>query len=203
MTDRRPLLPGTVRDVSGRLASLLSLSEIEVVEMAEREESFSFRLWRYEGEAGELIPLLQSAQDHFGYIPRRAIKYISEVTNIPESTVYGVITFYSQFRLRPMGKYVIRICDGTACHVQGSNSLLEVVRDELGIDVGDTTEDGIFTLFSVACLGCCSLAPVVMINEETHGSLTPALLRKLLRGIRREERSGKPTPAGGGTGGGR
>jgi NADH-quinone oxidoreductase subunit E len=155
--------------------------------MAAESESFGYRLWRYDGAPGELIPLLQSAQDHFGYIPRRAIKYISEVTNIPESTVFGVITFYSQFRLQPMGKYVIRVCAGTACHVSGSRMLISVAQDELGIEVDDTTKDGLFTLSTVACLGCCSLAPVIMINQETHGRLTAASLRKVLRGYRRRE----------------
>ena len=132
-----------------------------VITTAAKQDDFRYRLWRYDGAPGELIPLLQSAQDHFGYIPRRAINYIAEVTGIPESEVYGVITFYSQFRLQPMGKYVVRAC----------------------------AEDGLFTLNTVACIGCCSLAPVVMINDETHGRLTPASLRKLLRGYRRRERS--------------
>jgi NADH-quinone oxidoreductase subunit E len=154
--------------------------------MTRTEESFGYRLWRYDGQPGELIPLLQSAQEHFGYIPRRAIKYISGVTDVPESTIYGVITFYSQFRLQPMGKYVIRVCAGTACHVSGAKVLIEAVQDELGVEVGDTTEDGLFTLFTVACLGCCSLAPVIMINDETHGRLTPATARKLVRTYRRK-----------------
>lgn len=162
-----------------------------VIVTAAREEDFSYRLWRYDGAPGELIPLLQSAQDHFGYIPRRAISYISSVTGIPESEVYGVITFYSQFRLQPMGKYVIRACDGTACHVSGSRMIIDSIEDELGIEVGGTTDDGLFTLNTVACIGCCSLAPVIMINEETHGRLTPAAVRKLLRGYRRRERAAK------------
>ncbi len=157
---------------------------------------FTYRLWRYDGAQGELIPLLQSAQDHFGYIPRRAIKYISSVTHIPESTVYGVITFYNQFRLHPMGKHVIRLCVGTACHVSGAKFLVETVQDELGIEVGETTDDGIFTLSTVACLGCCSLAPVMMIDEETHGRLTPAAVRKILRGIRRAEKEKDAGTAG-------
>ena len=152
-----------------------------------KEAAFSYRLWRYQGAPGELIPLLQSAQEHFGYIPRRAIKYISEVTNTPESTIYGVVTFYSQFRMQPMGKYQIRLCCGTACHVAGAPLLLDTLRDELGVEENGTTEDGLFTLFTVACLGCCSLAPAMMINEDTHGSLTPAEARNIIRNIRRAE----------------
>jgi len=160
-----------------------------VIVTAGREDNFSYRLWRYDGAPGELIPLLQSAQDHFGYIPRKAISYIAGVTGVPESEVYGVITFYSQFRLQPMGKYVIRACDGTACHVSGSRMIIDTIEDELGIEVGGTTDDGLFTLNTVACIGCCSLAPVIMINDDTHGQLTPASLRKLLREVRRKEKA--------------
>ena len=155
------------------------------------EEKFTYRLWRYDGAPGELIPLLQSAQDHFGYIPRRAISYISSVTGIPESDIYGVITFYSQFRLQPMGKYVIRACAGTACHVSGSRMIIDTIEDELGIEVNDTTADGVFTLFSVACIGCCSLAPVMMINDETYGNLKPSTARRILRKIRRQALAGE------------
>jgi len=161
------------------------------------QEKFTYRLWRYDGAPGELIPLLQSAQDHFGYIPRRAISYISSVTGISESDVYGVITFYSQFRLQPMGKYVVRACAGTACHVSGAKTIIETIEDELGIEVGDTTEDGLFTLNTVACIGCCSLAPVIMINDDTHGRLTPASLRKLLREYRRREEAARREEAEG------
>ncbi|KPK75704.1 MAG: hypothetical protein AMJ79_10200 [Phycisphaerae bacterium SM23_30] len=170
--------------------------------MAERQENFGYRLWRYDGAPGELIPLLQSAQDHFGYIPRRAISYISSVTGIPESEVFGVITFYSQFRLQPMGKYVIRACAGTACHVSSAKVIRETIEDELGIEIGGTTEDGLFTLNTVACIGCCSLSPVIMVNEDTYGQLTPALVRKLLRRYRRREEQApkETTVAGGGAG---
>lgn len=152
-------------------------------------EEFTHNLWRYDGSPGELIPLLQSAQDHFGYIPRRAIDYISTVTGIPESEVFGVITFYSQFRLRPMGKYVIRVCAGTACHVSGADLIRDTIEDELGIEVGETTGDGLFTLNTVACIGCCSLAPVIMVNNNTHGRLTPSEVRSIIRKYRRGEKS--------------
>lgn len=153
-----------------------------------QQEEFSYRLWRYDGAPGELIPLLQSAQEHFGYIPRRAIKYISDVTSVPESTIYGVITFYSQFRLAPMGKHVVRCCVGTACHVSGAKTLTGVIGDELGVEVGGTTADGLFTFFTVACIGCCSLAPVMVVDDETHGRLTPAAVRKIIRAIKRAEK---------------
>jgi len=153
------------------------------------KEEFTHNLWRYDGSPGELIPLLQSAQDHFGYIPRRAIDYISTVTGIPESEIFGVITFYSQFRLRPMGKYVIRACAGTACHVSGAELIRDTIEDELGVEVGETTEDGLFTLNTVACIGCCSLAPVIMVNDNTHGRLTPSEVRTIIRKYKRGEKS--------------
>jgi NADH-quinone oxidoreductase subunit E len=156
------------------------------------DTSFNFRLWRYDGEPGELIPLLQAAQDHYGYIPEHAIEQISAATGYQPAKIYGVITFYNQFRLQPMGKHVIRMCQGTACHVAGAKTLLEVVEDELGIHEGETDKDGLFTLSCVACIGCCSLAPVMMINEDTFGKLDPKKIRATLRKIRRESQSGKP-----------
>jgi NADH-quinone oxidoreductase subunit E len=128
-----------------------------------------------------LIPLLQSAQDSYGYIPEKVIHYVSEIVGIPAAEIYGVITFYAQFRLKPLGKNVIKICEGTACHVNGAKSILNTLQNELGVSVDETTEDGLFTLQSVACIGCCSLAPVIMINDETHGNLTPDKTRKVLR----------------------
>ena len=146
-------------------------------------------LWRYQDEPGRLIPLLQSAQETYGYISETAIKYISGVTRIPESEIYGVITFYKQFRLRPLGKYFVRLCDGTACHVNNAKILKEIVEDELQLEGNDTTEDGLFTLELVACLGCCSLAPVIMINDQTYGRLTPQKLRKTLRKYQKQEKT--------------
>ncbi len=144
-------------------------------------------LWNYEGEKGQLIPLLQSAQESYGYISETSIRYISGVTGVPEAEIYGVITFYKQFRLKPLGKYLIRLCDGTACHVNNAKQLKEIIEDELALTNGDTTEDGKFTLSPVACLGCCSLAPVVMINDKTYGRLTPQKLRKILKKYQRGE----------------
>ena len=140
-------------------------------------------------QTGSLIPLLQSAQDSYGYIPEKVIHYISELVEIPAADIYGVITFYSQFRLQPLGKNVIRICEGTACHVNGAKSILSVLQDELKIGVEETTDDGLFSLQSVACIGCCSLAPVITINEETHGNLTAKSLRKIIKKYRRTQKA--------------
>lgn len=160
---------------------------------------FSFRLWRYAGESGELIPLLQAAQDHYGYIPEHAIEQISAATGIPPAKIYGVITFYNQFRLQPMGKYVIRLCEGTACHVAGAKTLLEIIEDELGIHEGETDDDGLFTILTVACIGCCSLAPVMVVNDETFGKLDAKKVRSILRKIKREAQQAKSQPQAAGT----
>ncbi|MGE5401594.1 MAG: NADH-quinone oxidoreductase subunit NuoE [Ignavibacteriales bacterium] len=135
-----------------------------------------------------LIPLLQSAQDSYGYIPEKIIYYISELVGIPAAEIYGVITFYAQFRLKPLGKNIIRICEGTACHVNGAKTVLAILQDELGISIGETSEDLIFSLQSVACLGCCSLAPVMMINDETFGNLTKEKICKAIRKYRSSDK---------------
>lgn len=133
---------------------------------------------------GSLITILQKTQDIYGYLPKEAIVYISERTGVAESEIMGVATFYTQFRLVPVGKYLIMLCQGTACHVNSSELILQTVKDELGIDDGETTEDGLFSLKCVACLGCCSLSPVMMINEDTYGSLTPEKTKKILKELR-------------------
>jgi len=133
---------------------------------------------------GSLITILQKTQDIYGYLPKEAIIYISEKTNIAESEIMGVATFYTQFRLAPVGKYLIMLCQGTACHVNSSELILQTIKDELNIDDGETTEDGLFTLKCVACLGCCSLSPAMMINDNTYGSLTPDKTKKILKELR-------------------
>ncbi len=136
---------------------------------------------------GSLITILQKTQDIYGYLPKEAIEYISRKTGIAESEIMGVATFYTQFRLTPVGKYLIMLCQGTACHVNSSELILQTIKDELGIDDGETTQDGLFSLKCVACLGCCSLSPVMMINENTYGSLTPDKTKKILRELREAE----------------
>ncbi|NMA55703.1 MAG: NADH-quinone oxidoreductase subunit NuoE [Firmicutes bacterium] len=130
-------------------------------------------LARHRGEQGSLIPVLQEVQAAQGYISREAIEAVSAALKIPATEIYGVATFYAQFHLTPRGRHVVRVCQGTACHVRGAAKILEAMQKELGIGPGETTEDLRFTLEPVACLGCCGLAPVMMINENTHGRLTP------------------------------
>ena len=135
------------------------------------------------------IPLLQGIQTKYGYLPLDALKHASKGTGIPASHLYGVATFYKQFRLTPMGKNMIRVCLGTACHVQGAGRVHEVTREQLKIaDTKDTTDDLLFTVEPVACLGCCSLAPVVMVGETTHGKLDAPKTRKLVRKYDKEEK---------------
>ena len=141
-------------------------------------------LEEYADIKGSLITILQHTQDIYGYLPKEAIELISEKTGIATSEIMGVGTFYTQFRFEPVGKYLIMLCQGTACHVNGSELILQTVKDELGIDDGQTTADGLFSLKCVACLGCCSLSPVMMINEDTYGSLTPDKTKKILRVLR-------------------
>ncbi len=135
----------------------------------------------YEGVKGSLIAILQKAQEIYGYLPEDVIGYISERTGIAPARIFGVATFYAQFRLKPVGKYLIMLCQGTACHVNGSELISSAITDELGIEDGDTTEDGLFSLKHVACLGCCSLSPVMMINDQTYSTLTPDKTKKVLR----------------------
>lgn len=138
---------------------------------------------KYAGIPGSLIAILQETQDIYGYLPLAALQAIADKTGNKRAKIYGIATFYSQFRLKPVGKYVILQCQGTACHVLGSKEIGSAISDELGIAPGETTADGLFTLEDVACLGCCSLAPVVMINGEAYGKLTPQSIRKILQDI--------------------
>jgi len=166
------------------------MTDVSIREDKKEILNFKIDLINKRHQEGSLITLLQSAQDSYGYVPEKVIHYISELVGIPSSEIYGVLTFYSQFRLKPMGKNIIRICEGTACHVNGAKSVLSVLQDELGISVDETSEDGLFTLQSVACLGCCSLAPVMMINHETHGNLTSEKIKKVIRNYKSKEHSG-------------
>jgi len=140
---------------------------------------------KYKGKAGNLIPLLQGTQEVFGFIPHDAFMKISNETGIPVTDLYGVATFYAQFRLVPSGKYIIKMCHGTACHVQSVTAVTNQLLDFLEIKDGETTTDRLFTLETVACLGCCSLAPVMMINEDTYGKLSPAQGLKIVKEIKR------------------
>lgn len=141
----------------------------------------------YKSVKGSLITILQKAQEIYGYLPADVIVHIAEQTGTPIARVMGVATFYTQFRFTPVGKYLIMLCQGTACHVNGSERIELAIKEELGIEDGQTTEDGLFTLKNVVCLGCCSLSPVMMINDNTYGNLTPDKAKQIIKELRGEQ----------------
>lgn len=143
-------------------------------------------LTKYGQKPGSLIPLLQGTQELYGYLPNGSFAAISEVTGVAEADIYGVATFYAQFRLNPVGKNIIKVCHGTACHVQDANKITDALKDYLGVNDGETTTDGEFTLESVACLGCCSLAPVMMIGENTYGKLNGKGAVKIIKEMKNQ-----------------
>ncbi|MBF0100129.1 MAG: NADH-quinone oxidoreductase subunit NuoE [Desulfobacterales bacterium] len=125
-------------------------------------------------ERGQLIPILQQIQEKIGYIPKEAIVKVSEVLSISQAAVYGVATFYNQFRFVPPGKYPIKVCLGTACHVKGADIILENFERKLGIKEGETTQNREFSVERVACVGCCALAPVALVGEQVYGHMAPS-----------------------------
>lgn len=144
--------------------------------MPEKREKFlalDKAIQRHKGEPGALMPVLQEAQNIFGYVPKEVQQHIAEGLGVTLAEVYGVATFYAQFSLEPKGQYVIGVCLGTACYVKGSQKVLDRLSEELKIPVGKTTADGTFTLNATRCLGACGLAPVMMVNDEVYGRLTP------------------------------
>ncbi len=144
-------------------------------------------LQTYADTKGSLITILQQAQEIYGYLPTDVMYHIASRTGSTPAKVLGVATFYTQFRFTPVGKYLILLCDGTACHVNGSARIAEAISEHLSIQSGETSADGLFSLNIVACLGCCSLSPVMMINEDTYGSLTPAKAVEILKEIQAKE----------------
>lgn len=145
-------------------------------------------LEKYGNNSGNLITILQKAQEIYGYLPTDVIYKVAEQTGSTPAKVMGVATFYTQFRLKPVGKYLLMLCKGTACHVNGADRIETALSEELGISDGETTDDGLFSIKNVACLGCCSLSPVMMINDETYGSLTPEKAVGIIRELK--ERGG-------------
>jgi NADH:ubiquinone oxidoreductase subunit E len=136
---------------------------------------------RYPSGRGSLIPILQDIQDRLGYISPQSLDELQRLTGISASEAYGVATFYTQFRFKPAGRHKIQVCNGTACHVRESRRLTEEMARQLGVDVGETTADGNFSLERVACLGCCALSPVVAVDGKVHANMTPKKVASLLR----------------------
>jgi NADH-quinone oxidoreductase subunit E len=148
------------------------------------EERLKTILSGSQGGQDALIPLLQKVQEDLGYVPEEAVFAISERTGIPASEVFGVVTFYAQFRLEPRGRNLISVCLGTACHVLGGAKILEALERHLNVQYGETTPDMEFTLAEVRCLGSCSLAPVMVVNQDTYGRLTPDKAIKIVERYR-------------------
>jgi NADH-quinone oxidoreductase subunit E len=158
--DIKAPLPGRKLTFDERLDSILSL---------------------YRGDEGELIPILQKVQGEFGYVPESAIRGIAEFLHLPEVTVFGVVTFYAQFKLVPTGRNVVRVCRGTACHVRGGARILREAQKQLGIKPGESTPDLEYALETVACIGACALAPTMVINKDTYGQMTPKKVAEVLK----------------------
>ncbi len=142
---------------------------------------------KYTGVDGSLISILQNIQQLYGYLPLPVLEHISDRLGIKKAKIYGVATFYAQFRFTPVGKHLILLCQGTACHVNGADKIETALCDELQVEMGGTTEDRLFTLNEAACLGCCSLAPVMMIDGQAYGPLTPDKARNVIRAIYKQE----------------
>jgi NADH-quinone oxidoreductase E subunit len=138
---------------------------------------------KFDGNRSDLIPVLQSIQDRLGYLPEEAMSKTARFLNIAESSVYGVATFYSQFYLTPQGRHKVKVCQGTACHVRGSEAITKAVSNLLGIKPGETSKDFEFTVERVACFGACAIAPVVVIDEKVYGNMTPEKTTKVLKAI--------------------
>jgi NADH:ubiquinone oxidoreductase subunit E len=155
------------------------LSETESIDRIELDIVNSI-IENHKKNKGNSITLLQDIQEKFGYLPYVILSYTSKKLKIPLADLYGVATFYAQFSFNKKGKYVITCCDGTACHVKGAPLLIEFCENYLGIKPGETTKDGLFTLETVACFGCCAISPVITINDDFYGNLTPKKTKQIL-----------------------
>lgn len=160
---------GTECSCSSRFADVSDLRPVEEI------------IERYGEEKGALIPLLQDAQDAYGYLDEKIMRELARRAGYQLSQLYGVATFFSQFRLKPIGEYLIKVCHGTACHVAGATQITDEVCNQLDIKEGETTPDEKFTLESVMCVGACSLSPIMIVGEDTHGKLKPTSIKKILK----------------------
>ena len=146
----------------------------------QKDEKMEEILSKYKQDKSNLIQILNEVQEAYGYVPRNAQLEISKYLDIPMAEIYGVITFYSRFSLKPKGKYNVAVCLGTACFVKGSEKILDKLKEKLGIDVGQTTKDGKFSIEATRCIGACGLAPVFTVNGEVYGKATPEMLEKVI-----------------------
>jgi len=142
---------------------------------------------KHSANPGSMIAVLQEIQEQYGYVPAEAILRVSKGTGVPAADIYGIVTFYAQFRLIPLGDHLIRICHGTACHLNGAELIAESLAPVVGAKEGETSADKRYTVERVACLGCCSLAPTIMIGNETYGRLTPDSVRKVMKEFEKQQ----------------
>lgn len=147
----------------------------------EQEDKLMEVIQKHKGERGATIPVLHEAQEIYGYLPVEVQKMISEGLDVPLAEIYGIVTFYTQFSLNPKGEFPIGVCLGTACYVKGSGDILDKIKLDLGIDVGECTPDGKFSLDATRCIGACGLAPVITIGEDVHGRIAPDDVVKILK----------------------
>ncbi len=165
------------------------MSELKTAEEAVKLRKVWEILNRYDSDPGKIIPILQAVQEEYRYLPEEVMILVASVLKISPAKVFGIATFYSHFSLEPKGKYVIRVCDGTACHVKGSGNIIKTVRKCLGLKGKEkSTSDLLFTLETVSCLGACGLAPVVVINDQVYGQVDEAKMKGLVDEIRKREK---------------
>lgn len=155
---------------------------IEIVVEADVKQKLDGIFSGYHGRKEELIPVLQAAQAEFRYLPEDVMQEIAEFLGLPASAVFGVSTFYAQFKFTPIGKHIVKVCRGTACHVRGAPRILDEVEKQLGIGPGQTTEDMEYSMETIACFGSCALAPVMVVDDDVYGRMTPAKVREILGG---------------------
>lgn len=154
--------------------------EMSIDVMGDMEGLLGETLKAFKGQSEELIPMLQKVQETLGFLPERALLEIARLTGLSPAKVFGIATFYSQFRLHPVGKHMVRVCRGTACHVKGGSRILREVETQLGIMPGESTPDLEFALETVACIGACALAPTMVIDNNTHGQMTSKKVKETL-----------------------
>jgi len=163
------------------------IMEVCSEEREKKYEKLKQVIEEYKNSPGSLIQVLHKAQVIFGYIPEDVQRFISQKLNVPISTVYGVVTFYNFFRLDPVGKHTVTVCLGTACYVKGGAEILKTLKEELNVEVGRTTKDRLFTLYTARCFGACGLAPVMMVDEEVYGRLSPTRAIRVIKEYRTNE----------------
>ena len=165
----------------------MKVSNVPFKGTAEQEAELRKRIAEHKGEKGSLMPIMQAAQEIYGYLPYQVQKIISDETGIPMEKIYGVATFYAQFSMSPKGQYEVSVCLGTACYVKGADKVLDRLVAKLGIQPEECTPDGVFSLTACRCIGACGLAPVCTVNDVVHPAMTPEKMHALIQELREAE----------------